>query len=108
MLPEITGQPVEMISTMIKEKRMRAVMDELNVDRQAFADQMQAKVSERVKQAAVNKTITPEQEKEILAKMELRSKQRELRSQLVEKGFKDRTITQEEAQLLMKKPSKSR
>jgi ATP phosphoribosyltransferase regulatory subunit HisZ len=96
---------------MIKEQRMRALIQELNIDRQAFRDLMQSKVSERVKQAAANRSITPEQEKEILAKMELRSKRRELKikrrelmSKLVENGIKDGTITQDEALMLKRKP----
>jgi hypothetical protein len=110
-LSEMTGQPVDTINAMIKEQRMRALIQELNIDRQAFRDLMQSKVSERVKQAAANRSITPEQEKEILAKMELRSKRRELKikrrelmSKLVENGIKDGTITQDEALMLKRKP----
>jgi hypothetical protein len=36
--------------------------------------------------------------------MENRSKRRELMSQLIEKGIEDGTLTQEEAQILMRKP----
>jgi polyhydroxyalkanoate synthesis regulator phasin len=78
-------------------------MQELNIDRQAFRTAMQAKASERIKQAVANGSITPEQEKEILAKMENRSKRRELMSQLIEKGIADGTITQEDAQMLLRK-----
>ena len=42
-------------------------------------------------------------EKDILAKMENRSKRRELMSQLIEKGITDGTITQEDAQMLLHK-----
>ena len=103
VLSELTGQPTEAISTKLKEQRMRSVMQELNIDRQAFRTAMQAKVGERIKQAAANGTITPEQEKEILTKMENRSKRRELMSQLIEKGITDGTITQEDAQMLLHK-----
>ncbi len=103
MLSEMTGQSADVISTKIKEQRMRAVMQEYDIDRQEFRDRMQTKVRERVEQAAINKTITAEQEKEILEKMENRSKRRELMSQLIEKGIKDGTITREQAQMLMRK-----
>ena len=103
VLSEMTGQSTEAISTKLKEQRIRTVMQELNIDRQAFRTAMHAKAGERIKQAVANGTITPEQEKEILAKMENRSKKRELMSRLVEKGVADGTITQEEAQMLMRK-----
>ncbi|MEE9496605.1 MAG: hypothetical protein V3V39_08780 [Desulfobacterales bacterium] len=104
VLSEMTGQSAADISTKLEEQRMRAVMQELNIDRQAFRDAMHAKVGERVKQAVANGSITPEQEKEILANMENRSKRREVMKQLIEKGLEDGTISQEQAQMLMRKP----
>jgi hypothetical protein len=103
VLSEMTGQSVEAIQIKFQDQRKRTVMQELNIDRQAFRTAMQAKVRERVKQAVANGTITPEQEKEIFAKMENRSKRRELMSKLIGKGIEDGTITQEEAQMLMPK-----
>ena len=82
---------------------MRSVMQELKIDRQAFRGAMLAKEKELIKQAAADKSITPEQEKEILDKMETRSKRHELMSRLIEKGIEDETITREEAQMLMRK-----
>jgi polyhydroxyalkanoate synthesis regulator phasin len=64
---------------------------------------MKAKVNKRIKQAVANGSITPEQQKDILEKMENRSKRRELMSQLIEKGIEDGTITQEDAQMLLRK-----
>ena len=104
VLSEMTGQSVEAIQAKCKDQRMRTVMQELNIDRQAFHTAMQAKVRERIKQAAVDGTITPEQENDILTKMDNRSKRRELMSQLIEKGIEDGTITQEQAQMFMRKP----
>ena len=103
-LSEMTGQTVEAVAARLKDQRMHTVMQELNIDRQAFRTAMQAKVNERIKQAAANGTITPEQQKDILTKMDNRSKRRELMSQLVEKGIEDGTITQEQAQMLIRKP----
>ena len=103
VLSEMTGQSTEAIRTKLNEQRMRTVMHELNIDRQAFRTAMHAKAGERIKQAVANGTITPEQEKEILAKMQSRSKRRELMSQLIEKGIEDGTITQEDAQVLFRK-----
>ncbi len=103
VLSEMTGQPVEAIQLKLKDQRMRLVMQELNIDRQAFGNGMKAKVGERIKQAVADGTITPEQEKEILAKIEYRTKRSELMSKLIEKGIEDGTITQEEAQMLMHK-----
>ena len=103
-LSEMTGQSAEALQAKLKDQRMRTLMIELNIDRQAFRSALQAKVNERIKQAVVNGTITPEQEKEILTRMENRTKRRELMSQLIEKGIEDGTITQEQAQMLMRKP----
>ena len=103
VISELTGQPTESIHTKLKDQRIRSVMQELNIDRQAFRAAMQAKVAERIKQSVANGNITPEQEKEILAKMENRSKRRELMNQLIEKGVEDGTITQEDAQMLLPK-----
>jgi hypothetical protein len=103
VLSELTGQPVEAIQLKLKDKRMRSVMQALNIDRQAFRDAMQAKERERIKQAVTDGSITPEQEKEILAKMETHSKRRELMSKLIEKGIEDGTITRDEARMLMHK-----
>ena len=82
---------------------MRSVMQELNINRQVFRDAMQAKERKRVKQAVTDGSITPDQEKEILAKMETHSKRRELMSKLIEKGIEDGTITRDEARMLMRK-----
>lgn len=103
-LSDLTGQPVETIQAKLKDQRMRSVMQEFNIDRQVFQNAMQANVKESIKQAAVNGTITVEQQKEILTKIENRTKRRELISQLIEKGIEDGTITQEQAQMLMRKP----
>ena len=103
VLSEMTGQSVEAIQLRLKDQRMRSVVQELNIDRQAFRDAMQAKERARIKQAVTDGSITPEQEKEILAKIENRTKRSELMSKLIEKGIEDGTITQEEAQMLMHK-----
>jgi len=103
VLSELTGQSVKAIQLKLKDKRMRSVMQALNIDRQAFRHAMQAKERERIKQAVTDGSITPEQEKEILAKIETHSKRRELMSKLIEKGIKDGTITRDEARMLMHK-----
>jgi len=103
VLSEMTGQSTEAISTKLKEQRIRTVMQGLDIDRQALRTAMKAKVNKRIKQAVANGSITPEQQKDILEKMENRSKRRELMSQLIEKGIEGGTITQEDAQMLLRK-----
>ena len=103
VLSEMTGQSVEAIRLKLKDQHMRSMMQELNIDRQAFRDAMQTKERERIKQAVTDGSITSEQEKEILAKMETHSKRRELMSKLIEKGIEDGTITRDEARMLMRK-----
>ena len=103
VLSEMTGQSVEAIQIKLKDQRMRSVMQELNINRQVFRDAMQAKERKRVKQAVTDGSITPDQEKKILAKMETHSKRRKLMSKLIEKGIEDGTITRDEARMLMRK-----
>jgi len=103
VLSKMTGQSVEAIQLKLKDQRMRSVMQELNIDRQAFRDAMQAKERVRIQQAVTEGSITPEQEKEILAKIENRNKRRELMGKLIEKGIEDGTITRDEARMLMYK-----
>lgn len=103
VLSELSGQQPETIRAKLEAQRMRTVMQELNIDRQAFRDAMHAKVGARIKQAVASGSITPEQEKEILSKMENRSKRHELMNRLIEKGIEDGTITQEDAQMLLHK-----
>ena len=104
VLSEMTGQSAEAIQAKLKDQHMRIVMQELNIDRQLFRSAMQAKVSQRIKEAAENGTITPEQENEILEKIKNRAQRHEILSRLVEKGIGDGTITLEEAQMLMHRP----
>ena len=103
VLSEMTGQSVDAIQLKLKDQRMRSAMQELKIDRQAFRDAMRAKEKERIKQAVNDGSITPDQEKRILAKMENCTKRRELMSKLIENGIKDGTITREEAQMLTRK-----
>jgi hypothetical protein len=102
-LSEMSKQPVEAITAKLKDQRMRTVMQELGIDRHAFATAMRIKAIERIQTSAESGTITPEQAKDILEKMDHRSQRRELMSQLVENGIKDGTITQEQAGLLLRK-----
>ena len=103
VLSEMTEQSVEAIQLKLKDQGLRSVMQELNIDRHAFRDAIQAKERERIKQAVTDGSITPEQEKEILAKMETHAKRREIMSKLIQKGIEDGTITRDEARMLMRK-----
>ncbi|MGD8209895.1 MAG: hypothetical protein PVG26_09065 [Desulfobacterales bacterium] len=103
VLSEMAGQSVEAIQLKLEDQRMRSVMQALNIDRQAFRDAMQAKERVRIKQAVADGSITPEQEKEILAKMETCAKQRELMRKLIENGIEDGIITRDEARMLIRR-----
>jgi polyhydroxyalkanoate synthesis regulator phasin len=103
-LSDMTGQSVEAIGTKLKEQHMRAVMQELGIDREAFRTAIRIKAIDLIQKSAESGTITPEQAKDIIAKMENRSKRYELMSRLIEKGIEDGTITPEQAQMLMHKP----
>jgi hypothetical protein len=103
VLSELSKQSTEAIGTKLKKQRMRSVMQELGIDRETFRTAMRIKAIELIQKSAESGTITPEQAKDILEKMESRSKRRELMSQLVEKGISDGTITREDAQMLLHK-----
>jgi hypothetical protein len=103
VLSKLSKQSTEAISTKLKEQRMRSVMQELGIDREAFRTAMRIKAIELIQKSAESGTITPEQAKDILEKMENRSKRRELMSLLIDKGLEDGTITQEDAQTLLHK-----
>ena len=103
-LSEMTGQSAEAIQTQLDGRRMHTVIKDLGIDREAFRTAMQAKISQRIKAAVADGSITAEQEKEILEKMETRSQRREIMSRLIENGVADGTITQEQAQMLKRKP----
>ena len=103
-LSEMTGQPVDAIETQLEGRRMHTVMEDLDIDREAFRTAMRAKINQRIKSAVADGSITAEQEKEILEKMEFHSQRREIMGRLVEKGVADGTITREQAQMLMRKP----
>ena len=103
-LSDISRQPIDAIQTKLKDQRMGAVMQELNIDRQAFHTAMRIKSIELIQKSAKSGTITPEQAKDIIEKMKNRSQRRELISQLIENGINDGTITTDQAQMLMGKP----
>ena len=104
VLSELSGQPVEAINQKLESQHMRAVIEELGIDRQAFRSAMQTRINNLIKQAAANGTITAEQEKAIFEKVENRAKRHELMGRLIEKGIQDGTITQEQARMLTGKP----
>ena len=105
-LTEITNQSVENVRLRLKERRLRGVLEDYGVEREAFRTAMRSRTIAMVKQAAVNGSITTEQEKEIFEKMEKRAQRHALMTQLIEKGLADGTITPEQAQMLKRRPSK--
>ena len=103
VLAEMSSQPAETVRQKFQDRRMRALLEELNIDRKAFGAAMQAKVNALVESLTAGGFITPEQAGEFGAKMERRAERRALMNQLIEKGIADGTITREQAQTLMRK-----
>lgn len=103
-LSEMSGQPVKEITQKFEKERPRAVMQELNINRETFRAAMQEKVKGLVKQAEENGSITLEQKNNILAKIEEKAQRRTLMKQLIDKGVADGTITEEQALMLQHKP----
>jgi hypothetical protein len=103
-LSEMTGQPVETIALKLHDDRLPDLLSEYRIDREAFRTTMHAKMKDLVNQLAKTGYLAPQQEKEIVDRMEFRSQRRAIMTRLVEKGIADGTITEEQAQLLMRKP----
>jgi hypothetical protein len=100
----MTGQPVETIASKLRDERLPDLLSEYRIDREAFRTTMHTKMKDLVSQLAKIGYLTPQQEKKIVDQMEFRSQRRALMTRLVEKGIADGTITDEQAQLLMRKP----
>jgi hypothetical protein len=103
-LSEMTGQPVETIASKLRDERLPDLLSEYQIDRGAFRTTMQTKMKDFVNQLAKIGYLTPQQEKKIVDQVEFRSQRRALMTRLVEKGIADGTITDQQAQLLMRKP----
>lgn len=104
VLSEVTGQPPETIRQKIEERNIPAVFDEYKIDQDVFRKAMRAKTTSMIKKLTEDGFITAEQQKEIFERMEAHEQRRELMDRLIQKGIKDGTITQEQAQMLMPKP----
>ncbi|MGW8186425.1 MAG: hypothetical protein ACWGNK_04135 [Desulfobacterales bacterium] len=103
-LSEMTGQPVETIASKLRDERLPDLLSEYQIDREAFRTTMHTKMKSLVNQLAKIGYLTPQQEKKIVDQVEFRSQRRALMTRLIEKGIADGTITDEQAQLLMRKP----
>jgi hypothetical protein len=103
-LSEMTGQPVETIASKLRDERLPDLLSEYRIDREAFRTTMHTKMKSLVNQLAKIGYLTPQQEKKIVDQVEFRSQRRALMTRLIEKGIADGTITDEQAQLLMRKP----
>ena len=103
-LSEISGQSVEELEAKLQDQRMPDLLKDSGVDRKSFHSVMRAKINNLVKQATNSGSITPEQEKDILDKMERHVQRHELMTRLIEKGVEDGTITPEQARILLRRP----
>ncbi len=103
-LSEMTGQPVDTIASKLRDERLPGLLSEYQIDRQTFRTTMQTKMKDLVNQLAKIGYLTPQQEKKIVDQMEFRSQRRALMTRLIEKGIEDGTITDEQTQLLMRRP----
>jgi hypothetical protein len=99
-LSEMTGQPADTIALKLRNERLHNLLSEYQIDREAFRTTMHTKMKNLVNQLAKTGYLTPQQEKEIVDRMEFRSQRRALMTRLVEKGIADGTITEEQAQML--------
>jgi hypothetical protein len=111
VLSDLSGQPAETVRQELQNHRLHSFLAEYSIDRQAFHQEMQAKVSALVQYLAAGAFITPEQAQQFNERIEhrskLRSERRELMNQLIEKGLADGTITPEQAKLLQPKGFKN-
>jgi hypothetical protein len=103
VLAEMSRQPTDTIRQKLKDQRMRALLEEYNIDREAFRTAMKAKVDNLVQNLVAGGFITKEQAKEFGERGERRAERGEIMKQLIEKGLADGTITAEQAQMLQHK-----
>jgi hypothetical protein len=100
----ITGQRVEDIRAELEGQRLPAVLAAHNVDRKAFADGMRARFQNLLGQLSNDGYLTADQKNQILAQVEQRVQRRTLMKGLIDKAITDGTITQGQAETLMKRP----
>lgn len=100
-LSKLSGQPADSIRQKLQEQHFRALLDEYKIDRKALFTEMRAQMTGLVNQFTEKGYLTAEQGKKILENMERRAERHQLMTTLVEKGLKDGTITQQQAQLLL-------
>jgi hypothetical protein len=103
-LADITGQPVDTIVEQLKEQHLRGVMEKYQIDRAAFRSAMQAQTDALIKQLVDSGYITPEQQKAMAEKTQLRAQRSAIMTRLVAKGLEEGTITEAEAQMLTHRP----
>jgi len=104
VLSELSGQTVDTIKQQLKEQGPRDVLTAYKIDPKAFGEAMRTKATALMKLLTDNGYLTAEQSSKVQEKMSEFAQRRQLMSLLVEKGLADGTITQEQAQMLHRKP----
>jgi len=103
-LAEITKQPAATIQKQLEEKQMPALFDQYKISPEAFHSAMRTKVTALVNQLVETGYISKEQGTIVLDKMDKLAQRRVLMKKLIDKGIKDGTLTQEQANLLLPRP----
>ena len=104
VIAEISKQPVDTIRTELQEKRLRAVLQEHQIDRKAFGDAMHAKFQGLLGKLVESNYLTVDQRNQIVARMDQFAQRRELMKSVIDKALTDGTITPDQAQTLLKRP----
>jgi hypothetical protein len=99
VLSELSGQPVDTVNQQLKEQQPRDVLAAYKIDPKAFGEAMRTRATALIKLLTDNGYLTAEQNNKVQEKMGEFAQRRQLMSLLVEKG-----ITQEQAQMLRRKP----
>lgn len=103
-IAEISKRPVDDIRKQLEEQRLPAVLAANNVDRTAFAEGMRTRFQSLLGQLSNNGYLTADQKNLIISRMDQFAERRALLKGLVDKALADGTITQEQAQTLLKRP----
>jgi hypothetical protein len=104
VLSELSGQPVDTVNQQLKEQQPRDILTAYKIDPKTFGEAMRTKATALIKLLTDNGYLTVEQSSKVQEKMGEFAQRRQLMSLLIEKGLADGTITQEQAQVLRRKP----
>lgn len=100
-ISELTSQPVETVSSKLKENRLPKVLKEYNITKDAFHAAMKPKLIALVHKRVADGSITAAQEALVLEALEKQGNRHAIMEKLIKNGVTAGIITQEEADKML-------